>query len=159
MMAMFDKYIVHGVKVEVWFAPPNPDGTSQPTMSGIIVGETDYNGVNLNAQTVLELANVTLSKNIMAPTESVGGAISSANNNEYITTYVNPAKLRGQTSSEYRADPNNAGTASANPANPMYITLTAGTIGTGVVATTAIRAAVRLTYDVEFFEPKQPPIS
>lgn len=159
MMQMFEKYVVMGVKVELWPAPPNPDGTTQPTIVGIHVGEEDFNSTVLNADDILELANCTLSKNVMAPTESSAGTLSGSNNTEYISTYIDVAKFKGLTKQQLMASEKNHGTSSANPADPLYITCFAGTIGGGSATATAIRAAVRITYDVVFFEPKLPPVS
>lgn len=151
MMTLFDRYVVTGVRVEMWVGPTTPIAGVN-TLAGIAyiedVGTTPANMIDW-----LELPNNAITSKPIGNTAQPEG--------QYISTYYDLVKLKGhgKNRSEFIQEIANQGTSSANPDDTADIRIWAGPSAGTSTSTTVVRVAVRITYYTTFLQGKVPPVS
>lgn len=156
MMSIYERYCVTGVKVEVWFAAPDPGQSFVSPLPFIMYREAT--GALSSFTDLLERPNCVLADGCFPGTESASGTAASTSQGKYMSQYFDLVKLkgRGKGRKEFMTEDSFQGTISANPSDLGYISI--GWIRNGPTSadTCVVSATVRLTYYTTFMQPVQP---
>lgn len=160
MMAIYEKYIVTGVKVEVWFASPEPGQSVISPLPFIMYREGSGGSLPLFPD-ILERPNCVLADGCFPGTESGAGNAVSGHPGKYMSVFYDLVKLkgRGKDRKSFLSEDNLSGTYTTNPTDQGVITV--GWIRNGNSATDncTVHATIRLTYYTTFAQPIQPAAS
>lgn len=156
MMAIYERYVVTGVKVEVWFSSPDPGQSYVSPLPFIMYRETSSTLTSF--PDILERPNTVLADGSFPGTESAAGQVGSASMGKYMCQYFDLVKLKGKGKDRaaFLSDDSMQGTITANPSDTGIITVGWIRNGPSSVDTCVVAATVRLTYYTTFMQPVQP---
>lgn len=147
MALLFGKYVVHACKVEMWFTPYISGDKNY--VVGITLHDEVLSAAALDIDSIMEMPNTVVSKDVFA--------MGNVNNSPSISTYCDLAKWNNRKHEDLIKEDSLIATVTSNPTDVVYAHCWAQSCnGAPVSQPIVVRAMVRLTYDVEFFEPKQP---
>lgn len=159
LMALYERYVVTGVKVEAWFAPPIPGESATQYIPYIQFREIST--VAAANTDLLESPNTVLGDGCFPSGRTSGSATGiGTEGGKYLTCYFDIVKLKGHGKDRktFESEPDVAGSSSTNPVDQGYIHI--GIMRNNAFAVGgACTVAVRLTYYGTFYQPLTPPES
>lgn len=146
LMALFDRFVVTGVKAEMWF---NPSPASGRAAIGGIAYVEDVSTPPSTVTDFMECANGVVSTNAVNPGSQLG---------TYVTSYWDLVKLKGNGKNrrEYINTAEYQGSDGADPADTCQLIFWTGDTQETTTGTSYSRVRMRITYYATFLQARSP---